>query len=40
MSLMRFGQRITSGFWLPPAEEATCLPYWNGVLPAMAHPAA
>jgi hypothetical protein len=33
------GQWTTIGSRVPPRCEATCLPHWNGVLPAHAHAA-
>ena len=38
-SRMRFGQDTTIGLRVPPRCEATCLPHWNGVLPAHAQAA-
>ena len=35
----RAGQWTTIGFRVPPRCEPTCLPHWNGVLPAHAHAA-
>ena len=37
LSLIRCGQRTTSGLRVPPRCEAICLPHWNGVLLAHAH---
>ena len=39
-SLIRAGQWTTIGLRVPPRCEATCLPHWNGALPAHAHAAA
>ena len=38
-SVMRAGQWMTIGLRVPPRCEPTCLPHWNGVLPAHAHAA-
>ena len=38
-SWMRSGQCTTNGLRVPPRCEPTCLPHWNGVLPAHAHAA-
>ena len=40
LSLMRAGQETTIGLRVPPRWEATCLPHWNGVLPAQAQAQA
>ena len=39
-SLIRCGQETTIGLRVPPRWEATCLPHWNGVLPAHAQAVA
>ena len=38
-SVTRAGQWTTIGLRVPPRCEPTCLPHWNGVLPAHAHAA-
>ena len=38
-SVIRAGQWMTIGLRVPPRCEPTCLPHWNGVLPAHAHAA-
>ena len=38
--LDRPGQETTIGLRVPPRCEATCLPHWNGVLPAQAQAQA
>jgi hypothetical protein len=38
LSLIRFGQEMTSGLRVPPKCEAICLPHWKGVSMAHAHP--
>ena len=40
LSLIRLGQETTIGLRVPPKCEATCLPHWNGVLPAQAQAQA
>ena len=39
VAVIRCGQWMTIGFRVPPRCEPTCLPHWNGVLPAHAHAA-
>ena len=39
-SAIRAGQLTTIGLRVPPRCEATCLPHWNGLLPAHAQAAA
>ena len=38
-SVIRAGQWMIIGLRVPPRCEPTCLPHWNGVLPAHAHAA-
>ena len=38
-SAKRSGQWTTIGLRVPPRCEPTCLPHWNGVLPAHPHAA-
>ena len=40
VSVTRAGQWTTIGSRFPPRCEPTCLPHWNGVLPAHAQAAA
>ena len=39
-SVIRSGQETTMPLRVPPRCEATCLPHWNGALPAQAQALA